>query len=254
MAIEEDAPAGIPEWVVTYGDMMSLLLTFFIMLVSMSELKTEEKIKTAVTALQKQFGKETARSFGPGRVSPSSTTKSQIAFSGNSKKQDVKKGGTKSRSPAGDFNEVRSLRRGEHVTKGGIIFFEDEAATDLNDDQIEDLKQAIADLAGKPQKIEIRGHTPARPATAREGEAQADPWDLAYARCRRTMEQLVALGIDQKRLRVSVAGPNEPGHISDNPRLLKTNSRVEVFMLDELTDDFVGTPEERAERYAPAQL
>lgn len=251
MAIEEDAPAGIPEWVVTYGDMMSLLLTFFIMLVSMSELKTDEKIKTAVTALQKQFGKETARSFAPGRVSPSSTTNSKHAFSGQSKKMDVKKGGTKAQSPAGDFGQVRSLRRGEHVTKGGIIFFEGDAA-ELDDQQKSELVLAITELSGKPQKIEIRGHTPSKPRAA--DETQPDAWDLAYARCRRTMEQLVALGIEQKRLRISVAGPNEPGHISDNQQLLKTNARVEVFMLDELTEDFVGTPEERAERFAPAQL
>ena len=36
---ENDSSPGVPEWVVTYGDMMSLLLTFFIMLVSLSELK-----------------------------------------------------------------------------------------------------------------------------------------------------------------------------------------------------------------------
>ena len=46
MAEPEDEAPGVPEWVVTYGDMMSLLLTFFIMLVSMSELK-EELIRTA---------------------------------------------------------------------------------------------------------------------------------------------------------------------------------------------------------------
>ena len=41
----EDQGGGIPEWVVTFGDMMSLLLTFFIMLVSLSEIKEElEKI------------------------------------------------------------------------------------------------------------------------------------------------------------------------------------------------------------------
>ena len=43
--MEEDPPMGIPEWVVTFGDMMSLLLTFFIMLVSMSEMKQEEKFQ-----------------------------------------------------------------------------------------------------------------------------------------------------------------------------------------------------------------
>ncbi|MGI9443328.1 MAG: flagellar motor protein MotB [Rubripirellula sp.] len=33
---DEPEEMGIPEWVVTFGDMMSLLLTFFIMLVSLS--------------------------------------------------------------------------------------------------------------------------------------------------------------------------------------------------------------------------
>ena len=38
---EEESGGGIPEWVVTFGDMMSLLLTFFIMLVSLSEMKDD---------------------------------------------------------------------------------------------------------------------------------------------------------------------------------------------------------------------
>lgn len=38
-------PEGAPEWVVTYGDMMSLLLTFFILLVSLSALSDTSKIK-----------------------------------------------------------------------------------------------------------------------------------------------------------------------------------------------------------------
>ena len=42
MAEPEEEQGGVPEWVVTYGDMMSLLLTFFIMLVSMSELKMKD--------------------------------------------------------------------------------------------------------------------------------------------------------------------------------------------------------------------
>ena len=52
MEVEEDAPPGVPEWVVTYGDMMSLLLTFFIMLVSMSELKDEGKNRAALNSMK----------------------------------------------------------------------------------------------------------------------------------------------------------------------------------------------------------
>ena len=46
--MEEEEQAGIPEWVVTFGDMMSLLLTFFIMLVSMSEIKEEKRYQAMV--------------------------------------------------------------------------------------------------------------------------------------------------------------------------------------------------------------
>ena len=53
---EAEDEIGIPEWVVTFGDMMSLLLTFFIMLVSLSEIKEEETYQALVNSLQRQFG------------------------------------------------------------------------------------------------------------------------------------------------------------------------------------------------------
>ena len=42
--LEEPPPEeeGLPPWVMTFGDMMSLLLTFFILLFSMSELEVEK--------------------------------------------------------------------------------------------------------------------------------------------------------------------------------------------------------------------
>ena len=61
MAAEpEDDGGGIPEWVVTFGDMMSLLLTFFIMLFSMSEIKEEQQYQAMLDALHQQFGQSSA--------------------------------------------------------------------------------------------------------------------------------------------------------------------------------------------------
>ena len=67
--MEDDGPPGVPEWVVTYGDMMSLLLTFFIMLVSLSEVIAEKKYRAVLEALDQHMngGYSTAPSSPPGR-------------------------------------------------------------------------------------------------------------------------------------------------------------------------------------------
>lgn len=251
MAIEEDPPPGIPEWIVTYGDMMSLLLTFFIMLVSMSEIQQEKKIKAVTQALQKQFGRFTAQSILPGRMPASSSRKDRNAHSGRARRLDTKTGGVDAQSPEGEHNQVRSLPRGEHVVVGGIVYFPADGV-DLDEAQKQDLRTIAQELGGKPQKIELRGHTTAGPIPP--GLPFRDHWDMAYTRCRRTMEYLVELGIDPRRIRMTAAGPFEPSHILDNPQLQRANSRVEVFLLDELTEEYEGTPEERSERISEVKV
>ena len=64
---EEPEEKGIPEWVVTFGDMMSLLLTFFIMLVSLSEIKDDETYQKLVDSVQREFGySRSSESLSPG--------------------------------------------------------------------------------------------------------------------------------------------------------------------------------------------
>jgi chemotaxis protein MotB len=53
---KEKSEAGAPAWMITYGDMMSLLLCFFIMLVAMSEIKAEEKFEQVMQSLREAFG------------------------------------------------------------------------------------------------------------------------------------------------------------------------------------------------------
>ena len=97
MAIEEEDDAcGIPEWVVTFGDMMSLLLTFFTMLVSLSEIKEEEKYQALVESVKKQFGyTKSITSVTPGDIKPRNSAIAKIATMGKAKKQDTMKGGDK---------------------------------------------------------------------------------------------------------------------------------------------------------------
>ena len=46
------APEGVPDWVVTFGDMMSLLLCFFVLLWMISAATTEEEKARMIEGFQ----------------------------------------------------------------------------------------------------------------------------------------------------------------------------------------------------------
>ena len=240
MAIEEEPDPGIPEWVVTFGDMMSLLLTFFIMLVSMSEMKQDEKFQAVAEALREQMGHDmSAATLVPGSFRPRNSTMEWNSSMGRAKKKDLNNGGQENKAVTGENEKVQVVRPGEDSSVGGQVYF-GEQATELTEANKRALMQIIDQVAGKPQKIEIRGHTTRRPVDPNSGFR--DLWDLAEARARSTMQFLVEQGIDPSRIRLGNAGAEEPLYSGINPELLRRNSRVQILMWDEKVGDLNGSP------------
>ena len=61
VAFEDDAPRpGAPAWMLTYGDLMSLLLCFFIMLLAFSTME-QERFKVVSGFIRDAFGVQTVR-------------------------------------------------------------------------------------------------------------------------------------------------------------------------------------------------
>jgi len=234
MALEEDPPAGVPEWVVTFGDMMSLLLTFFIMLVSLSEIKQEEKFQALVESLRRQFGHDTSTASPvPGEAKPRNARLAKLATMGRAKRANTAKGGDKTKAPIGERPRVKMIRRGDQINRGGVVYF-DHGRSELTEEQKLRLQLAVEDLIGKPQKVEVRGHTSRRPPPA--GSPYADNWQLAYARANNVKNFLVDAGIRPERIRLNLAGQFEPSNQGVGALDTKDNDRVEVFMIDELAD------------------
>ena len=241
MAIEEEPEAGIPEWVVTFGDMMSLLLTFFIMLVSMSEIKEEEeKYQSMVQAMYQQFGHDLSQaSLVPGDIRPRNSNMEYVASEGRAKKKDTANGGQEVEAVTGENDRVQIIRPGDDASVGGVVYFE-EGKTELTEENKRDLQQIIYQIAGKPNKIEIRGHTSRRPVDPKTG--LRDHWDLSYVRCRNAMEFMIQQGIDSNRIRLGPAAASEPVYTGVDPNQLKRNSRVQILMWDERVEDLGGGP------------
>ena len=248
MAIEEDEPMGIPEWVVTFGDMMSLLLTFFIVLVSLSEMKEEEKYQAMVDSMRRNFGFQSSRaSMVPGAFRPRNSSLTKLATMGRAKRLDTMQGGDKVEAPVGDNPRVMIVRPGTKTSIGAAVFFEGESA-ELTEQHKTVLRQLAATIEGKPQKIEVRGHTSRRPVSA--GNPAGDNWGLAYQRSRAVMEYMQnVVMINPDRFRLSMAEANEPMHIGTDAAKLRQNSRVEIYMLNEIVTDLTGTDEEKGQRF-----
>lgn len=245
MALEDDDDGGggdIPEWVVTFGDMMSLLLTFFIMLVSLSEIKEEERYQAMVESVRQQFGYESAsQSMSPGKSKPRNSRIAKLASLGRAKRQDTMKGGKKVPAPVGEHDTVRIVRPGTTTTVGTVVFFEEGDAV-LTEAAKEALQQLAPELRGKPQKIDVRGHSSLKPLSS--DSPFKSRWDLSYARAAVVMKYLIDdLSIEEQRIRLSVGGSFEPWQTEPDPDKLKLNARVEVFLLDEAIEEKQSAPD-----------
>ncbi len=196
---DDDAlPTGAPAWTVTFADLMSLLLTFFILLTSLSDQQLGGQGDSTIASLRQQFGHAAQNAS----LMPAPTL-------------------------AGDKIETTSIFARQYVAASGVLFFHEDSA-DLPAEALATLRTLAPRLVEQPYLVEVRGHASAAPTDG------GDHWDLAYQRCHAVMRQLVELGISPTRLRLTSAG--DYAQLTPNVAPLKRarNARVEVVMWDEL--------------------
>jgi len=228
---EPESIRGVPEWIVTYGDVMSLLLTFFIMLTAMSQIRKEDdKYQAVVESLREKFGYDLTLKDIPGEFKMRNSPWQFLSNLGRAKREDLANGGIDVEAVTGDHYQVEAIRPGLSTIVGGAIYFDEDSA-ELPEGGKNVLRRLVPLVLGKPQKIEIRGHASRKPIIEEAGIR--DHWDLAYTRCHNTMQFMVELGIEPERFRLASAGPFEPLNNALDPGLRKRNARVDVLLWDE---------------------
>jgi chemotaxis protein MotB len=229
MEFEEDAPPGVPEWVVTYGDMISLLLTFFIMLVSMSELKDEGKNRAALNSMKEVFGPMDGTSGAPGRTFNSRSDPQHLNAKSARNNFGLDAGSADSIGSGGQEQAGQSVNHGEIVTVGGSLEF-DQFETSLTAEAVADLDRLIDAIKRLPNRIIVRGHSFAEPV--RRKPQFRDQHDLSFARAQSVAKYLIEKNINPQRILVSAAGDAEPRELTRNLDDRRRNRRVDVFTVD----------------------
>lgn len=228
-------------WKVAYADFVTAMMAFFlVMWITAQSAGVKESVAT--------YFRDPYLSWkSPGSASPTPGNKGGAAEMSHTPTGPRARGrafadpGPKAQGDPNDAGSsqtpVLNVRDGDRSSIGTVVLFDHQSA-ELSQPGRRRLEQLIPLLAGKRSKIEIRGHTSRRPPSA--DAAQPDPWQLCFARCVATMRFLEEAGIEPTRLRLSQAGPFEPTDQRGGEEGLAQNSRVEVYMLDELVDEVAG--------------
>ena len=237
VAKKEKKAEGAPEWMVTYGDMVTLLLTFFVLLLSMSEMKQEDKLQTFMEAIREAFGYQGGARQIPVEefIEPPKNAPLAEMLIIPILPEDL--GESSDEGVDGVRDKVRQIREAERFCVGSPIQFAELSDAPAADEQAV-ISAIAAELRGFNTQIEVRGHCNPKPV---DGTPFTDHTDLSYIRARRVADALVDEGIDPKRLIVVAAGVNEPIAIRAYRDFERNrNDIVEVVQLSRSVDELQG--------------
>ena len=195
----------------SFSDMMTLMLTFFVLLFTMSEPK-KPRIQATMQAFMRQVG------VLPHNQSPLRPTLTPQRTS-------QEEANILRRGPPGKRSEVTTIVEDDRqkIIIGGEDLFRPGSA-ELSAKGKRLLQNDVApDLKGFRNRIEVKGNT------AHSTDETQDLWALGYARSYSVMRYLVdECGIEERRFRLISAADNEPRD-PGNPAL---NRRVEIIMTE----------------------
>ncbi|NQU77056.1 MAG: OmpA family protein [Planctomycetes bacterium] len=236
---------GAPLWVLTYGDMMSLLLCFFIMLVAMSEIRQDDsRYQQVVQSIQEVFGYRGGVGRAPTNLPPDiSAAIKKLATAGENVRMNA--GESKVKGQPHKRPTVRTIRQGQEYAVGGLIEFQ-EGRADLSVEAKAQLMEIADKIRGYTLKIDVRGHS--SKAILPADSPFDDHMELSIARARAVRDWLVDPTedhgrIDTKRVSISGLGYNEPVMSPAYEKIDQMcNDRVEIIMTEALVQEFQGNP------------
>lgn len=232
MAREKKCPEcpkpGAPEYMNTYGDMMTLLVTFFVLLISFSSTE-QNKFAMAMSSLRGSLGVlQSAR----GKIVPVSNI--PVFKLGRKDNEDQRKveEAIKQLKDLTDRMGMRGMLTSSrdkdqiHFVISEPLMFETGSA-DLKKDSMEPLILISKILSFFPYAIRIEGHTDNVPISKPQFPSN---WELSYARGLAIAKLFQSEGIEPSRFQIIGFGEFQP--IADNKteQGKAINRRVEIFV------------------------
>ncbi len=233
--IEDEPKPGAPEWMVTFADLMSLLLTFFVLLLSFSSTEVV-KFKQMAGSLKEAFG-----------------MRSELALSDTVQSDemlpvlDPEQGSAAAESASAEvMRELQQMlaemglekQGGATITPEGVVLqlsgdlFFASGRAELNPGAFDVLDKIAQQLQRTGRPLDVIGHTDDIPIAT---PVYPSNWELSAARAGHAVRYLSEQGVAPGRLRAIGQAQTAPVDTNDTAEGRSRNRRVEfVFRVGEL--------------------
>ena len=225
-------------WLGTYGDMITLMLCFFVMLYNPSEVDVTQ-MATITQSLQMQETDTTSGglSLSAGQLSDLGNNINSLPSLEKGKSLGLaKKKAVSLFAPDVKSNKITitSDERGLIITLLSDNFFE-EGSAELN---INDTRETLLRLADffrsdelKGRRFRIEGHTDSTPVA--ENSVFPSNWELSATRAVNVLHYLADYGVRENDFSVAGYADTRPKFSNDTAEGRAYNRRVDIIILDE---------------------
>ncbi len=210
---------SVPAWLTSFSDLMSLLLTFFILLYSMSVLDIKKLMKF-LWYFQGEKVLQYTKTLA--LIPPISMLPKDMALTLKERIKKILPIHAYQVEVIEDYVILRLFN--------DVVFQKDSA--NLSEDAKKALKnvaQVLKALSKNEIEIRVEGHTDVTPP---EG---VDLWELCVRRAVAVAEFLIKNGVDPKKVSATGFGNTKPIYTWNHPLLRRRNDRVEIIIKVKLT-------------------
>ncbi|KMY66337.1 hypothetical protein AAU61_17930 [Desulfocarbo indianensis] len=222
---EDDGPG---EWIVTYADMVTLLLTFFVMLVAISSVDTE-RFEKIMYSIQYTLGAGVAPGGRVGRIDTHDVRERSLSTPTGSENEPLLEDIREAINKKDLQDSVQVVQQGNKVivrVKGQVLF---PSASSLFDPQAKKVLDELAKLVMQyPEyRLDVGGHTDPRPISTPKFDSN---WELSALRATAVLRYLVEQGVNPRRMTATGYADTDPIVPNSSLENMAKNRRVEFVL------------------------